>query len=96
MLCCESKNLKDKVTYLFKVTRRHFFLSYSLLSITVPDFLPFLNASSVQKWNKIYKSEYRAGNTTQWFCRAVKVCIISVKIYAAIMVMVTFEIKSNI
>ena len=98
MLCCESKNLKDKVTHLCKVTRRHFFLSYSLLSITVPDFLPFLNASSVQKWKKtkIYKSEYRAGNTTQWFCRAVKMCIISVKIYAGIMVMVTFEIKSKV
>ena len=31
-----------------------------------------------------------------WFCRAIKLCIISVKIYAAIMVKVTFEIKSNI
>ena len=32
----------------------------------------------------------------QWFCRAIKLCIISVKIYTAIMVTVTFEIKSNI
>ena len=46
--------------------------------------------------NKNYKSEYRAGNNTQWFCRAIKLCIISVKIYAAIMVKVAFEIKSNI
>ena len=46
--------------------------------------------------NKIYKSEYRAGNITQWFRRATKLCIISVKIYAAIMVKVIFEIKSNI
>ena len=30
------------------------------------------------------------------FCRAIKLCIISVKIYAEIMVKVTFEIKSNI
>ena len=46
--------------------------------------------------NKIYKSEYRAGNITQWFRKATKLCIISVKIYAAIMVKVTFKIKSNI
>ena len=45
---------------------------------------------------KFTKSEYRAGNITQWFCRAIKLYIISVKIYAAIMVTVTFEIKSNI
>ena len=66
--------------------------------ITEPRFLPFLNASSVQKWKKtkIYKSEYRAGNIMQWFCRAIKLCIISVKIYAAIMVKVTFGIKINI
>ena len=66
--------------------------------ITEPVFLPFLNASSAQKWKKtkIYKSEYRAGNITQWFCRAIKLCIISVKIYNAIMVKVTFEIKTNI
>ena len=32
----------------------------------------------------------------QWFYRAVKLCIISVKIYAAIKVKVTFEMKSNI
>ena len=64
--------------------------------ITEPDFLPFLNASSAQKWKKtkIYKSEYRAGNIMQWFCRAIKLCIISVKIYAAIMMKVTFEIKT--
>ena len=30
------------------------------------------------------------------FWGAIKLCIISVKIYAAIMVIVTFEIKSNI
>ena len=125
ILCWESKNLKDKVIQLFKITRiflslytalisvaapmnrfqhRHFdmfayiFLTYSFARITEPDFLPFLNASSAQKWKKtkIYKSEYRAGNITQWFCRAIKLCIISVKIYAAIMVKVTFEIKSNI
>ena len=61
-------------------------------------FLPFLNASSTQKWKKtkIYKSGYGIGNITQWFCRAIKLCIISVKIYAAINVSVTFEIKSNI
>ena len=29
----------------------------------------------------------------QWFCRAIKLCIISVKIYAAIRVKVTFEKK---
>ena len=77
---------------------QHFFLTYSLVYITEPVFLPFLNASSAQKWKKtkIYKSEYRAGNIMQWFCRAIKLCIISVKIYAAIMVKVTFEIKSNI
>ena len=66
--------------------------------MTQPVFLPFLNASSAQEWKKtkIYKSEYRAGNITQWFCRTIKLCIISVMIYAAIMVTVTFEIKSNI
>ena len=29
----------------------------------------------------------------QWFCRVIKACIISVKIYAAVMVKVTIEIK---
>ena len=69
---------------------------YSLVCITEPDFLPFLNASSVQKRKKtkIYKSEYRARNITQWFCRAIKLCIISVKIYTAIMVKITSEIKN--
>ena len=64
--------------------------------ITELDFLPFLNASSEQKWmkTKIYKLEYRPGNIMQWFCRAIKLCIISVKIYAAIMMKVTFEIKT--
>ena len=38
----------------------------------------------------------RAGNITQWFCRAIKLCISSVKIFAAILMKVTFEIKSNI
>ena len=32
----------------------------------------------------------------QWFCRAIKLCIISIKIYAAIMVKVTFEIKNMV
>ena len=32
----------------------------------------------------------------QWLCGAIKLFIISVKIYAAIMVKVTFEIKSKI
>ena len=32
----------------------------------------------------------------QWFCRAIKLCMISVKSYAAFMVKVTFEIKGNI
>ena len=73
------------------------FLTYSLVHITELVFLPFLNSNSVQKWKKtkIYKSEYRAGNIMQWFCRAIKLCIISLKIYAAIMVKVSFEIKSN-
>ena len=44
----------------------------------------------------MYKSEYRAGNITQWFCRAIELYIILVKIYTAIMVKVTFDIKSNI
>ena len=35
-------------------------------------------------------------NITQWFCTAIKLCIILVEIYTAIMVKVTFEIKSNI
>ena len=63
--------------------------------IREPDFLAFLNASSAQKLKKtkIYKSKYRAGNIMQWFYRAIKLCIISVKIYAAIMVKATFEIK---
>ena len=66
--------------------------------ITELDFLPFLNASSAQKWKKtkIYKSEYRAGNITQWFCRAIKLCIVSVKIYAATMVKVTGDRKGTI
>ena len=46
--------------------------------------------------NKIYKSNYWAGSIMQRFCRAMKLCIISLKIYAVIMVKVTFEIKSNI
>ena len=75
-----------------------YFISLLFFILSLPVFLPFLNASSVQKWKKtkIYKSEYRAGNIMQWFCRAIKLCIISVKIYAAIMVKVTFEIKRNI
>ena len=66
--------------------------------VTEPVFLPCLNASSMQKWKKtkIYKSEYRAGNIMQWFCRDIKLCIILVKIYTAVMVKVTFEIKSSI
>ena len=67
--------------------------------IAEPVFLPVLNASSVQKWKKtkIYKLEYRAGREHQAVVlQSYKVCIISVEIYAAIMVKVTFEIKSNI
>ena len=65
---------------------------------TEPDFLPFLNSSSASKWKKTktYKSEYRAGNITQWFSRAIKLFVISVKVYVAIMVKATFEINSNI
>ena len=39
------------------------------LCVTEPDLPPFPTASSVQKWKKTksYKSEYRAGNITQWF-----------------------------
>ena len=43
----------------------------------------------------IFEGGYRAGNIMHWFCRAIKQCNISVKIYTAIMVKVTFEIKSN-
>ena len=50
----------------------------------------------MKKNPKIYKSEYRSENITQWFYRVIKLCIISIKIYAAIMMKVTFEIKSNI
>ena len=66
--------------------------------ITETLFLPFLNASSAQKGKKtkMYKSEYRAENVTQWFSRGIKLCIISVKVYAAVMVKVTFEIRSSI
>ena len=66
--------------------------------ITQPVFLPFLNASSVQKWKKtkIYNSEYTGGNIIQWFCRAMKLCMIIAKVYAVIMKKVTLEIKSNI
>ena len=32
-------------------------------------------------------------NIMQWFCRAIKLFIISVKIYTAIMIKVTFEKK---
>ena len=70
-----------------------YFISLLFFILSLPVFLPFLNASSVQKWKKtkIYKSEYRAGDIMQWFCRAIKLCIISVKIDTAIMVKVTFE-----
>ena len=66
------------------------FLPIQFLYITEPVFLPFLKASSAQKWKKtkMYKSEYRTGNITQWFCRAVKLSILSVKIYVAIMIYV--------
>ena len=43
-----------------------------------------------------FTNQNTAGNITQWFCRAIRLCINSVKICAAIMVKVTFEIKSNI
>ena len=77
---------------------RHLFHTYSLVYITESVFLPFLNVWSAQKWKetKIYKSEYIAGNITQWFCRAIKQCIISVNNYAAIMMKVTFEMKSSL
>ena len=57
---------------------QHFFLTCPLLSLTEPVFLLFLNDNSAQKWKKakIYKSEYRADNITQWFCRTMKLCII--------------------
>ena len=32
----------------------------------------------------------------QWFCRAIKLWIISVEIYTVMIVKVTFEVKSNI
>ena len=65
--------------------------------LPLPVFLPFLNVSSSQKskTTKIHKSESKAGNITQRFCRAIKLCIMLVKIYTAIMGRVTFEIKSN-
>ena len=71
---------------------------YQLVYITEPDSLPFLKSSSAQKRKKtkICKSEYRAGNITQRFCKATELCIISVKIYAVIMVKVTSEIKGSI
>ena len=34
-----------------------------------------------------------AGNIMQWFCRAIELCIISVKIYAAIMMTVIFSLN---
>ena len=95
-LCCGSyEQVSTREIWYFC---RHFFLTYSLVCITEPLFFPFLNASSAQKWKKtkIYKSEDRAGNIAQWCCRAIKLCIISVKICAAIILKVTFEIKSNI
>ena len=95
-MCCDS--FEQVSTQALWYLCRHFFLIYSHVCIIEPDFLPFLNASSAQKWKKtkICKSEYRAGNITQWFCRAVKLCIISVKIYAAVMVKVTIGIKRNL
>ena len=95
-MCCDS--FEQVSTQALWYLCRHFFLIYSHVCIIEPDFLPFLNASSAQKWKKtkIYNSEYRAGNITQWFCRAVKLCIISVKIYAAVMVKVTIGIKRNL
>ena len=75
-----------------------YFISLLFFILSLPVFLPFLKAVSGQKWKKTknYKSEYRAGNITQWFGRAIKLCIILVKIYIKIMEKVTFEIKSNI
>ena len=46
--------------------------------------------------NKNLQIRIQSRNITQWFCRAIKLCIISVNIYAAIMVKVTFEIKSSL
>ena len=95
-LCCVSPGLIRIYIYIYEQVStkalwylcRHFFLTYSLVYITQPVFLPFLNASSAHKWKKTktYKSKYRAGNIMQWFCRAIKLCIISVMIYPAIMV----------
>ena len=61
-LCCSS--YEQVSTQAFWYLCRQFFLTYSLAYITEPVFLPFLNASSVQKWKKtrIYNSEYTAGN----------------------------------
>ena len=80
-----------------KFRHRHFdiFANISFLPICVPNNQIFFHWKI--KWKKkIYKSEYRAGNIKQWFCRAIKLFIILVKIYAAIMMEVTFEIQSNI
>ena len=46
--------------------------------------------------NKNLQIRKQSRNITQSFCRALKLCIISVNIYAAIMVKVTFEIKSSL
>ena len=64
-LCCGS--YKQVLTQALRYFCQHFFFSYSFVYMTEPFFLPFLNASSVQKWykTKIYKSEYRTGNIMQ-------------------------------
>ena len=61
------------------------FISYLLTCVHNRNRFPSIS-SSVQKWKKtkFYKSGYRAGNIMQWLCRAIKLFIISVKIYAAI------------
>ena len=83
-----SGTYEQVLTQAFWYLCRLFFLTNSILYITEPVFLPFLKANSAQKWKKakMYKSEYRTGNITQWFCRAVKLSILSVKIYVAIMI----------
>ena len=47
----------------------HYFISLLFFILSLPVFLPFLNASSAQKWNKtkIYISEQRTGNITHGF-----------------------------
>ena len=74
--------LFHKLGYTESILYICYFISLLSFIHSLPVFLPFLNASFAEKWKKtnIYKSEYTAANITQWFCRAMKPCIISVKI----------------